>query len=62
MRPDYRVLPGLMYTPAQAALARRYERVEDAVRDMGEGVVFDGPRLVAFHERHLSVAERLAAL
>lgn len=54
MSARYRVVPSTTYRPAQFALARRYERVEDAVAAMGEGVVLaDDGRLVAFHERHL---------
>lgn len=38
---------------AEMGYARRYERLEDAVADMGEGVVFDDAgEIVAFHERH----------
>lgn len=60
---DYRVLPGPLFTPARLALARRFSRIEDAVRAMGEGIVVDNTaRLVAFHERHLPMVERLAAL
>lgn len=35
------------------ARARSYSRLEDAVADMGAGVVFDDAgEIVAFHERH----------
>ena len=47
--------------PAARALARRHERVEDAVAAMGTGVVLDETgRLVAFHELHLALIERRA--
>jgi hypothetical protein len=59
----YRVLPAPLSSPAQTARARRYDTATSAVQAMGEGIVTaaDG-RLVAFHERHLSMIERLAAL
>lgn len=41
------------------AMQKSYERLEDAVADMGEGVVFDGSgAIVAFHERHAWLLER----
>lgn len=62
MSETYRVVPSTTPLPSALATARRYTRVEDAVGDMGEGVVVgvDGPnlRLVAFHERHLPYVER----
>ena len=56
---SYRIVRSLLYTPAQLALAPRYERLEDAVADMGDGVVLasDG-HIAAFHERHLRFVER----
>lgn len=40
------------------ARARSYSRLEDAVADMGEGVVFDDAgEIVAFHERHLPLLQ-----
>jgi hypothetical protein len=62
--PDYRVVSGPFYRPAQVRRARPYTRVEDAVAVMGEGLVLDahGERLVAFHERHLSTVMRLTDL
>lgn len=47
--------------PAQVALAhaKPYEHLEDAIADMGEGVVFDSAgSIVAFHERHCWLIER----
>jgi hypothetical protein len=60
----YRVVAGPLFGPANLALARRYGEIENAVADMGQGVVVsdDGARVVAFHERHLDAVERLAAI
>lgn len=57
----YRLLPGPLYSPAHFARAPRRTAVEDAVADMGTGIVVDDAgRLVAFHESHLTTVERLA--
>jgi hypothetical protein len=43
------------------AKASPRERIEDAVADMGEGVVFDSSgEIVAFHERHARWIEHRA--
>jgi hypothetical protein len=40
------------------AMARSYERIEDAFADMGEGVVFDGSGAIcSYHERHARLLE-----
>jgi hypothetical protein len=54
----------LAFTPSTLARARRYDDVTAAVTAMGEGVVVtsDASRVVAFHESHLPMMERLAAL
>lgn len=55
----YRVLPGPTATRAQRALARRYSDLDEALANMGRGIVIaDDDRLVAFHERHLGWIER----
>lgn len=56
---SYRVIPSMFASPAHLARARRYARIEDAVADMGEGVVIatDG-HVAAFHEKH----ERIVAM
>lgn len=57
------VVPGPMYRPSQLALAKAHPTVEDAVAVMGDGMVLGGSaRLVAFHERHLPMIERLAGV
>ena len=45
--------------PSEMGMARTYSGAEAAIADMGSGVVVasDG-RIVAFHERHLSVLVR----
>lgn len=50
----FRIVRSPNYRPSHLALARTYSRLEDAVADMGEGIVvgIDG-RVVAFHEKHL---------
>lgn len=59
----YRIVRSPLFKPSQLAMSNRYSRLEDAVADMGEGVVIgEGGRLVAFHERHLNLARRLADL
>ena len=40
--------------PVGRALAPRYSTVEAAFADMRDGCVWEGERLVAFHERHLA--------
>jgi len=47
---------------AEMGYARRYERIEDAVADMGDGVVFEDSsgEIVAFHERHARWIEHRA--
>lgn len=57
----FHIVAGPMYSPVQLALAPRYSTVESAIADMGLGMVVasDG-RLVAFHERHLPMVERMA--
>lgn len=51
--PPYRVIPSTMAAPSTIALARTYQVVEDAVADMGTGIVIDThASLVAFHESH----------
>lgn len=54
----YRIVPSLWFRPATLALAPRRERIEDAVADMGTGVVIaeDG-HIAAFHESHLRTIE-----
>ncbi len=50
----YRIARNPDVPRAEMGYARRYERLEDAVADMGEGLVFDDSgAIVAFHERHL---------
>ena len=62
MTSTYRIVPGPIFTPRTLALAPSRNTVESAVADMGEGMVVtaDGSHLVAFHEKHLDVVERLA--
>lgn len=49
--------------PSERASARRYSTLAGAFEDMGEGVVWreDGT-IAAFHEKHLSMIERLPRL
>ena len=58
----YRVVAGPLFTRSHLALASRYARLEDAVADMGQGVVVECGEVVAFHERHLELMQRLAAV
>lgn len=61
MADTYRLMPGPIFVPIRLALARRYRRIEDAVADMGTGVVVRDGEIVAFHEKHLPMMERLEA-
>lgn len=62
----YRVVAGPLFARSHLALANRYARLEDAVADMGQGVVVacgeceQGAEVVAFHQRHLELMQRLA--
>lgn len=60
----FRVVASPLYKPSHLALARRYDRLHDAIAAMGEGAVVsdDGTNIVAFHQRHLRLMERLATL
>ena len=59
----YRITPHPWPTPAGLALAPRRTRIEDAFADMGDGVVLgEAGEVVAFHERHLPMYERVVAL
>lgn len=60
----FRVVAGPFYQRSRLALAARYSRVEDAIANMGEGLVLtdSDTRLVAFHEKHLTVLQRLDTL
>jgi hypothetical protein len=45
------------------ALAPRYSNLDEAVRDMGDGVVFDeAGEIRAFHERHLGILQHRRTL
>lgn len=64
MSETYCIVPGPFFAPVTLALAPTRSAVENAVADMGEGMVVtaDGSRIVAFHERHLPTLERLAQI
>lgn len=49
----YRIARSTSYLPSHLALAKPYTRLEDALADMGDGLVIaaDG-HIAAFHERH----------
>ena len=54
MSAGFRVIPGVFASPAVSAHATRRQRIEDAIADMGNGLVIDeSGRVVAFHESHL---------
>lgn len=55
MTEDYRIVRTPRFRPSELALARPYGRLEDAVADMGDGlVVASEGHIAAFHERHWS--------
>lgn len=55
----YRVIVNPNVTKAAANLAKKFSRLEDAIRAMAEGLVLDSSdSIVAFHERHLELLER----
>lgn len=62
----YYAVKGTYVTPAEHALATRYQRLGDAMADMGHGLIYgsDG-HLAAFHETQLrwmqAVDARLSA-
>ena len=59
----YRVAPGPLTIPSRLALSKSHATIEGALAVMGEGVVIDpAGDVAAFHERHLPLMERLAAL
>lgn len=59
----YRIVTTPTYRPVDLALAKRYQQIEHAVADMGEGVVV-GPdgQIAAFHEKHFEIIKRRADL
>ena len=58
----YRIVRSPYASATQVALARPYSRIEDAVADMGDGLVLaDDGHIAAFHERHLRVLKARSA-